>query len=448
LSREPAIAAAFDAARRLGIDEIEVALVESESTRVSVAGGTLEALEERRDRGLGVRVWADHRPGFSFTSDPSAGAVARAVAAAREFASFTAPDDANRAPGPAAAAPEDLRNADPALAVVPVARKIAIAHAVEAAARGYAPEVDRIRKAAYRDARRRVRIANSRGLDVEHSVSRAWLSIEAAARRGADQRTGSDSGWALGAQGLDPERVGRTGAARAHSMLGARPGRTARLPVVLEPEVTAALLAALVPAFSALRVLRRRTVLEGRLGQAIGAPIVGLVDDATLEGTWGSTPLDGEGQPTGRCHLVRAGVLAAYLHDGFTARCMGVPPTAHAQRGGYGAPPSIGAHNVHLLPTGETRGEVLAGAAGGLLVGELLGLHTVNTTTGDFSLGASGYEIGAGGAIGAPVDRLALSGSIDSLLRSFAAVADDVDFGMGAAGGSTVLLADMPVSGA
>jgi PmbA protein len=272
--------------------------------------------------------------------------------------------------------------------------------------------------------------------------------VEAAARRGADQRTGAYSDWALGPARLDPERVGRTGARRAVESLGARRGPTGVLPVVLDPESAAALLEALSPAFSGLRALRGRTVLQHKLGQKIGAPRVTLVDDATLPGIWGATPVDGEGWPTRRLVLVAEGELRRFITDFFTARRRGEMSTGHALRGGYSVPPAIGVHGLHLSPTGETRPELLARAAGGLLVTNLMGLHTVNPTTGEFSLGAAGREILAGGELGQPLDQFAIAGSILRFFESIAAVADDLEFFVGSAGGASVLLADTPVSGA
>ncbi len=438
---------AFDLAARLGIEEVEVALVETVSTKVSVADGRLESVEERQEAGIGLRVFHRRRTGFAFTADPGDEALARALEIARDLAELGEAEEANRAPDPAPL-PEALPpNEDPALAAFPVARKIALAREVELAARAAYPEVDRIRRASYQDARGTQRIVSTRGVDAAEGWTRAWLSIEAAARRGNDQRIGWWSDWALGPGPLDPERVGRTGAARAVELLGARPGPTGRLPVVLPPEETAALLSALGDAFSGLKALRHRTVLEGREGQRIGSSRVTLVDDGTLPGTWGTGAIDGEGLPTRRNVLVEEGIFRGFLHDSYTARRFGLEPTGNSLRGGYAAPPTIGAHALHLLPTGPGRMELLARAEGGILVSELMGLHTVNTVTGDFSLGAAGRRIGPGGEPAEPLDRMAISGSILDLFSAVEAVADDLQFFIGGAGGATVLLGEMAISG-
>ncbi len=438
---------ALELATRLGIEELEVALVETVSTRVSVADGRLESLEERQESGVGLRVFHRQRVGFAFTADPGDEALERALATARDLAELGAPEDANRAPEPRPLPDEPPPNEDPALASFPVAKKIALAREVEVAARAASPEVDRIRRASYQDARGIQRIVSTRGVDAAESWSRAWLSIEAVARRGNDQRVGWWSDWALGPGPLDPERVGRTGAGRAVELLGARPGPTGRFAVVLPPEVTAALLSALGDAFSGLKALRQRTVLGGREGRSIGSSRVTLVDDGTLPGTWGTGVIDGEGVPTRRNVLVEEGVFRGFLHDSYTARRFGLEPTGNSLRGGYAAPPAIGPHALHLLPTGPTRTELLARAEGGILVSELMGLHTVNTVTGDFSLGAAGRRVGPGGEPGEPLDRMAISGSIFDLFSSLEGVADDLQFFIGGAGGATVLLGEMPIGG-
>lgn len=430
-----------------GVDDVEVALLESFSTQINVSEGDVETLEEQHDRGVGIRVWCGRRAAFGFTNDLSPAALKKTAETARDLAAFTASDEAHGPAEPIPSNPEPRRNSDPGLASFPVQRKIALAQAVERSARGLSPEVDRVRKACYRDLAETWRVANSRGLDATTFRTRAWLSIEAAARRNGDQRSGSYADWALGPQCLDPERVGRTGAFRAVEMLGARAGRSGRPPVVLDRETTAALIDALGDSFSGLRALRQRTVLEGKVGEKIGSPKVTLIDDATLEGAWGMTPFDGEGTPTSRRTVIDEGRFCSFLHDQFTARRMGVSPTGHALRTSFSTPPGIHHHNLHLRPTGETRQELLAAAEGGLFLTQLIGLHTVNATTGDFSLGAVGRKILAGGELGPPVDQIAVSGSVFSLLDSFVAVADDLEFLMGGAGGSSVLLREMTIAG-
>lgn len=441
-----AIDAALAAASRAGA-ELEVAVLEARGDEVWSGTGAGLTRVRRDERGVAVRAWSDHRPGFASTTSLAPHDVVSAVDAACALASHAAPD---RRHGPAEAdggrATTRPWQVDDAFDDAPARAKDALVRALEAAARAAGPGVDRLRRALYRDVRETWTVATTRGVAVCATRTRAALSIDVAASAGTDRRTGSAAGWAPGPRLLDPERVGRAAGARALAQLGARPGRSGRVPVVLDREASAGLLEALSGAFSGLRVLRGRSALGPRLGRAIGTGAVTLVDDPTLSGAWDATPYDGEGRPTRRAILIEDGVLRGFLHDGYTARHLGAV-AGHALRGGCTAPPAIGARALHLLPTGSSRDELLRHAAGGLFVTGLLGLHTVDLASGEFSLGAYGHELEADGSVGRPVDGIAVSGTVLELLGAIEAVADDVECPPQAALGATVLLRELAVSG-
>jgi PmbA protein len=80
----------------------------------------------------------------------------------------------------------------------------------------------------------------------------------------------------------------------------------------------------------------------------------------------------------------------------------------------------------------------------GLFVTELLG-HGVNTVTGDYSRGASGYWI-EGGRIRYPVEEITIAGNLRDMYRSIVAVgADEVQRGSYRTG--SVLLEQMAIAG-
>ncbi len=56
-----------------------------------------------------------------------------------------------------------------------------------------------------------------------------------------------------------------------------------------------------------------------------------------------------------------------------------------------------------------------------------MGLHTVDTLSGDFSLGASGFFI-EGGELAYPVEKLTVAGNLYDLLKKIDAVGSDLKF--------------------
>src|SRR5690606_31662940 len=114
--------------------------------------------------------------------------------------------------------------------------------------------------------------------------------------------------------------------------------------------------------------------------------------------------------------------------------------TAGARR-----PPAAGVTTIRIEP-GDLSPEALAARMGeGLLVTEVLGIHTADPVSGDFSVGGSGFLV-TGGEVGRPVRGLALAGNLVDLLGRVTAVGNDVRVGASTAAPS-LLVDELAVSG-
>lgn len=436
----------------LGLEQLHAAGVEGEiyidrssTTTITVHEDRIESLVQRSSHGAGLRIFSEGRVAFTFTSDLGRDGLQRAIAAARDIARYTKRDDANVLPS-ISSSPSALVNRDPRVEKTPISEKVQIARSVERAARSESPKIQKVRESSYQDFYGTVSIANTRSGRLTHEASRSYAGIELAATDGHQSQTGSCVGWALGPAGLDPSAVGREAARRGLRKLGARQPATGRTTVVLDPEATAGLFGALAGLFSAEAVLKQRSLLAKRLHEVIANPKVTLIDDGGIAGGYASAPVDGEGIPTSETVLIEAGRLESFFHSVFTAEKMKTRPTGNGVRGSYAGSPEPSSTNLYLRPTGVTRESLLGSVSSGIYVTEWMGLHTVNTTTGDFSLGASGQMI-ENGVLGHGADRMAISGNVIDLLRSVEAVATDLTF-LVAGGGNTVLLTDISLGGA
>jgi PmbA protein len=79
------------------------------------------------------------------------------------------------------------------------------------------------------------------------------------------------------------------------------------------------------------------------------------------------------------------------------------------------------------------------------MVCELMGLHTLNPVSGDFSLGAKGVRI-ENGREGGAVSGVTIAGNLLDMLKKIAAVGSDIEF-FGATGAPTLLVEDITVAG-
>ena len=198
-------------------------------------------------------------------------------------------------------------------------------------------------------------------------------------------------------------------------------------------------------AFSGEAVLKGRSLFNGKWGEPVASPLVTLIDDGTLADRLGSAPFDGEGVSCQRTVLVEQGILKNFLYDTHSARQTGTVSTGNGLRGSYKGTPSIQTTNYYLAAGRLTKAQLIGQVESGLYVTEILGAHTVNTISGDFSLGAAGIWIDHG-QLTHPVRGVTIAGNLKELLLRITAVADDLTF-HGSVGAPTVCVGQMTISG-
>jgi PmbA protein len=137
-------------------------------------------------------------------------------------------------------------------------------------------------------------------------------------------------------------------------------------------------------------MFKRSTFLFGLEGDPIGSSLCTITDDSTLPGRVASRPFDGEGVTTRRNAIVEDGRFGAFLFDSYYARRTGRRTTGSAARMGD----SIGIGYGNLVWSAGTTAakDVIGGVSDGLYLTDLMG-HSVNSVTGDVSLGAAGIWI-------------------------------------------------------
>jgi len=415
-------------------------------TSVGVSSGKVESLEFKEELGAGVRVFEEGRVGFAYTADLRAGGVREAVDLARALAAHTDPDAANRLPRPRSAPPAPPESGEIAVAKVETYRKIALARAMEEAARAVDPCVTKVGEAKYSDVVGRVEVRNTEGISCGGAFARIYGVIDVVAERDGDSQSGFASDFALKFASLDPFKIGREAGRRAMAKIGGAKAATTRADIVLDPEVTGSLLESLAEAISADAVIKGKSFLAGRVGQLVASDCVSLVDDGRFPGGNRSFHFDGEGSPTGRTILVESGQLRGYIHNAYTAARLNAEPTGNGIRSSYMGPPRVAPTTLYLTPSAKSREEILREAGDGFLITEIMGLHTIDPITGEFSLGACGHRL-SGGEIGDPVAGMGLAGSMPLLLKGVAAVGSDLRLLPGGTAGSTILVRDLSVSG-
>jgi PmbA protein len=431
-----------------GASAAEAVAREGSEFSTLVRMGNVETLKEAGSRSLGVRVFFGRRAASTYTSDFSPAGLERLVSSALTLAKVTSEDP--HAGLPAAEEmgqlPGDLDLYYDDVYSLSNEERIEQARRAERAALDADPRIKNSEGGSFDAAEGRKVLANSLGFVGEYRRSYCSLAAVPVAQQDAEGGMQRDYWYSVARtlQKLDsPEEVGRIAARRALRRLGARKVATQRVPVILEPEMTAALLGHIFEAVNGDSVYRGASFLAGKLGESVAGSNVTVIDDGTVRGGFGTAPFDAEGVPTRRKAVLERGVLASYLLNSYAARKLGLKTTGNASRGLAGTP-GIGAGNFYLEPGTKTPQEILAGVDEGLLITELLGFG-VNLVTGDYSRGASGLWIRKGEPA-FPVEEITVAGNLKDMLRNITEIGNDLVF-RGAVAGPTVRLDGLTVAG-
>ncbi len=410
----------IEAAKRAGADAADAVAVRGISLSVGVRLGAVEDSEQAEGDDFGLRVFVGRRHATVSANafDDPAALAERAVAMAR-----VAPED------PWADLIEESR----------LAREIVDLDLLDPSTPTAAELTERA--LACEDAARAIAgVTNSGGasaswslgglvLVTSHGFSGAWLrtghslSVSALAGTGTGMQRDWDASSKIWGADLDaPEVVGRRAGERAVARLNPRKVDTCTATVIWEPRAATGLVGHFVSAINGAAIARKTSFLKDRLGEAVFAPGITIVDDPRRPRGLSSKPFDGEGVAGPVLNLVENGVLTTWLLDGATARELGLSSNGRAARG-VGSP-SPGSTNVTLLPGTRTREELIGSIERGLLVTDMIG-SGVNGITGDYSRGASGFWI-ENGEIGAPVSEITVAGNLSDMYARLVA-ADDLE---------------------
>ena len=141
--------------------------------------------------------------------------------------------------------------------------------------------------------------------------------------------------------------------------------------------------------------------------------------------------------------MVDHGRLSAWLCNLQYGRRLGLPSTGNGSRG-LSSLPEVDVNNFFVLPGVRSAEDIIASHDGCFCVTELMGLHTADTVTGDFSLAARGLYYKDG--ILAPVSSVTIAGNLTEFLKKIIEVGGDLRF-FGRFGGCTMVVDDIAVAG-
>jgi len=407
---ESLLADVVAAARKAGADAAEAVGAERRALGINVRLGELEEVEREESRDLGLRVFVGQRQatvsGSDISKDARAKLVERAVAMARlapedPYAGLAPKDRLARGPFPdldlydgEEPSPESLEE---------------IARAAEDAARAN-PGVTNSEGGSASTSSSQWRLVTSGGFSGLYSASTFSIGASVVAGEGETMESGYDGRSTRWRADLPaPATIGAEAARRAVARLGARKIDSTTAPVIFENRLATSLIGPLIGAISGPSIARGTSFLKDRLGQAVFAKGVNIVDDPHVRRGLGSSPFDDEGVANQARNLIDDGVLTTWLMNSSSARQLGLETTGHASRGLAG-PPGVSTTNLTVRPGAKDPAALMADAKTGLVITSMFG-PSLNGNTGDWSVGCAGFWF-ENGELAYPVAEITVAGNL------------------------------------
>ena len=425
-------------AKALGADSASAEVCHDRGLSVTVRQGDVDAVEHTEERVLSLSVWIGRRRGCASSSDLSEAALDEAVRAAVDIARVSAEDPATGLPEEADLQTtfRDLDLWHPFAGTAEDA--VRIASAAEEAAFAADERIVNSDGTNFSTSSGEFTLANTLGFRAGYRYSRHDLDCAPIAEDESGMQR--DGWWTQGrslADMTDPAEVGRIAGERAAARLGAATLGNRQARVMFDAPVATGLLDILEELLSGRAWYRHASCLEGRLGERILPRHLSVEEHPYLPGAIGSGVFDDEGCAGRVRRIVDEGRLEGLFLPSYSARKLGMRTT-----GNLGGAYTLTLVSEETRPE-DTREAMLARLGTGFLVTELIG-QGLNSVTGDYSRGASGFWV-ENGRIAAPVEGVTIASNILDMMRGIEAVGSDVYEGCRRTG--SIIVPDLMLAG-
>lgn len=251
-------------------------------------------------------------------------------------------------------------------------------------------------------------IANSNGVYYMRDMSGISLGMDAI----CDTSTGYDYDSSPFLDRIDPEKIGEETTFWATASRNGVDVETKKYDVVFSEHVVESLILDLfTEAVNGKNVLSGKSVFAGKLGEELLHPAISISDIPMDKQGSAWKRFDSEGTVTSDLSIVQDGVLSAFLYDAKIASQAKTTSTGHAHRSGNGAT-YIHPHCMRIAaPVSDVMDKPC------LFVREVIGAHTANSLTGEFSVEVANAFFAESGKFVHPVKKAMISGNIFEILR-------------------------------
>jgi TldD protein len=428
---------AVERGRDLGASYVELRGEDGFLEFLQMDDGRVNALTQRIERGVAIRVLADGAWGFVSTGkvDDLDGAVKEAYSMAKA-AARTRKDRISLADVKAYQEVIELKvDRDPR--DVPIEEKIAYMEDMTKAIRDYDERITAV-TVKVRTASGSKYLVTSDGARIRSPIMLVWSypwvtgkeKGQLSAARHEDAST--HRGWEHMDEVATPEHMAEQVAKRVKLQLEGVPAKGGSFPCVAGPRVIGVL------AHEALGHLAEADLtvnssFNGKLGKVVASEGVNMIDDGTDPGNLGTSRYDDEGVPSSKVEIIRDSVLTELLSNREYSAKSDLRLTGNARAESYLYPPIIRMRNTYFETGDHSFEELFDGIDFGYYLADFRGGQAQMNAS--FQVGIQeAYEI-VDGEMGGPVRDLSISGiATDSLFKIEGISKEDFPYELGRCG--------------
>jgi len=404
-------------ALKAGADEVTVHLSTSQGVEIEYRDDRVEKLKSSQQRSLQLEIYADRRFGVHSTNDLRQDSLAEFIPRAVAMVRYLEEDPYRALPDPEmyqGQSEMDLELEDAGYDQITLDERIERTREMVASIQGSDERIISI-AADYYDSRYEQVTLRSNGFA---GTERGTYFVQGTTVSLQEDNGRKPEGWRyyqahhLGdLPGLS--QTAQEALQRARDRLGREKIQGGTLRMLLENRAASRLLGHLLSALSGSAIQQKRSFLAGLKGHKIASDLFTLTDEPLIKRGLGSRLFDSDGLPAHPLPLITEGHLENYYIDVYYSRKLGTNPTTG------------GPSNLVLRPGEKSLEELERDIKRGILVTDFLG-GNANSTTGDFSLGISGWLVEDGRRI-QPVGEMNITGNFRELLPRLVAVGNDPD---------------------
>jgi PmbA protein len=418
-------------------DSCELFFLKEKTKKFESREREIYGVDMNEEEGVALRGIKDGKMVFSFTFDMGEKAADALLENARTLIPFVETDDDAILPGEYSEYPS-VELFDEAGLTLGDNEKTSRLILMESMILDYDKRIVTTRNCELQESAIEIEIMNSHGLHVRGRKTMYSLFALCVAQD-TDEVSWYDWVWSHSLADIDMEALGMSIAQKTISFLGSSQIETGTYDAILTPQAACEILGVLSESFLSESLYKNKTKLKDRVGEKCFSEHVSIIDSG-LTGM-GAFPFDGEGVPSRENIVVDNGFFTSFLYDTYYGKKFGKPSTGNAARFGIKDLPVCGRRGLYYK-NGSV--DVYSSLNDGVIIEELMGTHTANAITGDFSLGAVGYLVKGGHKM--PFKGVIFSGNIYELLNSVKEVGGDLKF-YGTCGSPSLLVEGVKISG-